>query len=108
MPLVNIPSLKIVYCDKTMVNKTAVLAFMKHKPGVKVIFESEELIAWWEKLPSDVITSYSIHYTKLYDATTSRPKFESEPRQARYTGPPTTSRPRRSGFPRYWRTIRCR
>lgn len=53
MPLVNIPSLKIVYCDKTMVNKTAVLAFMKQKPGVKVIFESEELIAWWEKLPSE-------------------------------------------------------
>ncbi len=52
-PLLQIPSLKIVYCDKTNINSKTALAFMKSRPEVKVIYESQELMAWWDKLSED-------------------------------------------------------
>lgn len=50
-PLAQLPDLKVIYCDKTMVTKAVAQSFMQLRPGVKVIFESEELSAWWGSLP---------------------------------------------------------
>lgn len=50
-PLENIASLKAVYCDKTMIKQAQAMAFHQKRPDVKVIYESEELTAWWNMLP---------------------------------------------------------
>lgn len=50
-PLQGLHHLKIVYCDKTNVTGQEALAFMKAKPDVKIIYESQELQAWWIELP---------------------------------------------------------
>jgi Leucine-rich repeat (LRR) protein len=50
-PLSGMGQLKKVYCDKTRVSSSAALAFMRSKPGTLVIYESEELSAWWASLP---------------------------------------------------------
>jgi Leucine-rich repeat (LRR) protein len=50
-PLNGLKELKKVYCDKTSVSSTSALAFMRNKPGTLVIYESEELSAWWMGLP---------------------------------------------------------
>jgi len=49
-PLLGIASIKTVYCDKSLVSRDEALAFMKKRPDVKVIYESEELTAWWQML----------------------------------------------------------
>jgi Leucine-rich repeat (LRR) protein len=50
-PLQNLKKLKVIYCDKTFVNKAIAQEFMQQQPGVKVIYESEELTAWWQAMP---------------------------------------------------------
>ncbi|GAP45057.1 protein containing leucine rich repeats [Lentimicrobium saccharophilum] len=50
-PLKNLKKLKVIYCDKTFVNKAIAQEFMQQQPGVKVIYESEELTAWWQTMP---------------------------------------------------------
>lgn len=50
-PLEDIAQLKLVYCDKTHIDKAEALAFMQKRPDVKVIYESQELMAWWQTLP---------------------------------------------------------
>ena len=52
-PLKSIPSLKAVYCDKSLVTREEALDFLQARPGVKVIYESEELSAWWQKLSDE-------------------------------------------------------
>lgn len=52
-PLKSIPSLKAIYCDKSLVTRDEALAFLQAKPGVKVIYESEELSAWWQMLSDE-------------------------------------------------------
>lgn len=52
-PLENLQNLKTVYCDKTQVTKSAAIAFMQKRPTVKVIYESQELMAWWDALGND-------------------------------------------------------
>lgn len=52
-PLKDLPELKVIYCDKSLVKQEEALAFIQAKPGVKVIYESEELSAWWQGLSSD-------------------------------------------------------
>lgn len=49
-PLLAIASIKAVYCDRSLVDRDEALTFMKEKPEVKVIYESEELTAWWQTL----------------------------------------------------------
>jgi Leucine-rich repeat (LRR) protein len=49
-PLKNLPELKAVYCDKSLVDRDDALAFLLARPGVQVIYESEELTAWWKVL----------------------------------------------------------
>ncbi|MFH1119548.1 MAG: leucine-rich repeat domain-containing protein [Bacteroidota bacterium] len=52
-PLKNIASLKAIYCDKTLINSDIAHAFLKVRPDVTVIYESEELTAWWQLLNDD-------------------------------------------------------
>lgn len=52
-PLESLSGLKMVYCDKTFVSKEDALAFMQLRPDVKVIYESQELMAWWESMSPD-------------------------------------------------------
>jgi Leucine-rich repeat (LRR) protein len=52
-PLKDLPELKIIYCDKSLVKQEEALAFIQARPGVKVIYESEELSAWWLGLNSE-------------------------------------------------------
>ncbi len=68
--LLKLPNLKIVYCDKTNVDSKKALAFMKARPEVKVIYESQELMAWWLKL-SDSWKEIFENITEL-SATPSR------------------------------------
>lgn len=49
--LKSLPDLTAIYCDKTQVGKSQALAFTQARPEVKVIYESEELSAWWESIP---------------------------------------------------------
>lgn len=50
-PLSGIASLKKVFCDKTRVSSANAILFMRAKPGTLVVYESEELSAWWNSLP---------------------------------------------------------
>ena len=42
-----------IYCDKTPISKEQAISFMQDHPGVTVIFESEELLAWWKGMSND-------------------------------------------------------
>lgn len=50
-PLQDLPLLKRVYSDKNGVTAATASAFMRNRPGVLVVFDSEELMAWWSNLP---------------------------------------------------------
>lgn len=50
-PLGNLPKLKMVYCDKSSIQRSDALAFMQSHPEVRVIYESQELMAWWQQIP---------------------------------------------------------
>ena len=52
-PLKDLPELKVIYCDKSLVKQEEALAFIQARPEVKVIYESEELSAWWQGLSSE-------------------------------------------------------
>lgn len=52
-PLKNLPELKAIYCDKSLIKQKEALAFIQVRPEVKVIYESEELSAWWLGLSSE-------------------------------------------------------
>lgn len=49
--LTGLKNLKVVYCDKTRITKDIAQQFMQQRPDVKVIYESEELTAWWQSMP---------------------------------------------------------
>ena len=53
LPLQGLKDLKFVYCDKSGVTRDIALKFNKVRPDVKVIYESEELAAWWQGLSPD-------------------------------------------------------
>lgn len=52
-PLESLPALKRVYCDASGVKKTEVARFGLKRPGVLVVFESEELKTWWLELTAE-------------------------------------------------------
>ena len=52
-PLKDITALQRVYCDHTPVNKAVADAFMSANPEVLVIYDSKDLQAWWNSLPSN-------------------------------------------------------
>lgn len=52
-PLQRITDLERIYCDQTPVNRRIADAFMAANPGVLVVFDSKDLKAWWDLLPSE-------------------------------------------------------
>jgi hypothetical protein len=52
-PLGDLPVLEKVYCDQTLVTRTIANAFMAEHPNVLIIYESQELTAWWAGLNLD-------------------------------------------------------
>ncbi|MDP4290823.1 MAG: leucine-rich repeat domain-containing protein, partial [Bacteroidota bacterium] len=52
-PLEKLPSLKRVYCDLSGVKKAEASRFGLRRPGVLVVFESEELQKWWVELTNE-------------------------------------------------------
>ncbi len=52
-PLEGLPVLKRIYCDESGVKKPEVSRFGLKRPGVLVIFESEELSKWWIELTTE-------------------------------------------------------
>ncbi len=52
-PLEKLTGLKMVYCDKTKIGRAEAMNFMQVRPSVRVIYESQELMAWWEMLTDD-------------------------------------------------------
>jgi Leucine-rich repeat (LRR) protein len=52
-PLEGMPALKRVYCDASGVKKAEVARFGLKRPGILVVFESEELQKWWIELTAE-------------------------------------------------------
>ncbi|MCK9290042.1 MAG: leucine-rich repeat domain-containing protein [Bacteroidales bacterium] len=50
-PLQGLPELRRIYCDNSGVSAAMAAAFVRTRPDVLVIFDSQELLAWWENLP---------------------------------------------------------
>jgi hypothetical protein len=50
-PLQQLPELRRVYSDNNKVSPAMATAFMRNRPGVLVVFDSEELRLWWNQLP---------------------------------------------------------
>ncbi len=48
--LSELPDLKRIYCDHTGITKDKARDFMIRNPGVLVVFETEDLISWWNEL----------------------------------------------------------
>jgi Leucine-rich repeat (LRR) protein len=51
-PLSQLNSLTRIYCDQTGITQTQAKEFMSQNPGVLVVFETEDLLAWWAGLPA--------------------------------------------------------
>lgn len=51
--LKSLNTLKAIYCDKSLVSRKEALDFIQLRPDVKVIYESEELTAWWQVLDNE-------------------------------------------------------
>lgn len=49
-PLKGLPNLEKVYCDQTRIKQDLANAFMAERPGVLVVFDSEDLKSWWATL----------------------------------------------------------
>jgi hypothetical protein len=50
-PLQNLQKLKLVYSDNNLVSNATATAFMRLRPDVLLVFNSEELTSWWRELP---------------------------------------------------------
>ncbi|HMM11520.1 MAG TPA: hypothetical protein PKE03_05445 [Bacteroidales bacterium] len=50
-PLQNLPKLKLIYSDNNHVTTASATAFMRLRPDVLLVFNSEELTLWWRGLP---------------------------------------------------------
>lgn len=59
-PLEKLTGLKMVYCDKTKIGRAEAMNFMQVRPSVRVIYESQELMAWWEMLPKEWQNVFSL------------------------------------------------
>jgi hypothetical protein len=49
--LAKLENLKLIYCDNSKVDKNEALRFIDAKPGTTVIYNTDELLKWWEGLP---------------------------------------------------------
>jgi len=48
-----LPEIRKIYCDHSLVTKTQADNFTKDYPNILVIFESDELRDWWTRLPQE-------------------------------------------------------
>lgn len=53
VPLASLPELKLVYCNHTLVSPEDIVEFILSNQGMLVVYQSENLHSWWEKLDSD-------------------------------------------------------
>jgi Leucine-rich repeat (LRR) protein len=49
-PLKTLPSLERIYCDQTQIVRSVADAFMSARPGVLVIYDSQDLMSWWSSV----------------------------------------------------------
>ncbi len=52
-PLSGLPNLSRVYCDQTRVTRLEATRFTEQNPNVLVVYETAELIHWWNDLPQE-------------------------------------------------------
>lgn len=52
-PLIRLTRLEKIYCDKTVINASIADAFMAANPKVLVVFDTEDMRAWWDGLSSE-------------------------------------------------------
>ncbi len=52
-PLQKLVHLEKIYCDKTPIKATVADAFMAANPKVLVVFDTEDLMAWWQTLTGE-------------------------------------------------------
>lgn len=50
-PLNGLPELNKIYCDNTQITRSVANAFMAQNPNVLVVYESSDLMNWWNNLP---------------------------------------------------------
>lgn len=50
-PLAGLPELNKIYCDNTRITRTKANAFMEQNPNVLVVYESSDLMNWWNSIP---------------------------------------------------------
>ncbi|PLX13374.1 MAG: hypothetical protein C0598_03860 [Marinilabiliales bacterium] len=63
-PLLNLKNLTLIYCDNSKVNREEALSFIDKKPECTVIYNTNELLTWWESL-SDNWQSIAHYRMKL-------------------------------------------
>jgi Leucine-rich repeat (LRR) protein len=61
-PLLGLEELKLIYCDNSMVSKQEAHGFMSKKPECMVIFNTFELVEWWNNLSEEW---HSIAYSRM-------------------------------------------
>jgi len=49
-PLQNIPELRAIYCDNSKITMQKATEFMDKKPGCLVVYNSQNLLTWWNNL----------------------------------------------------------
>jgi len=49
-PLLNLEKLSLIYCDNSKVNREEALNFIDKKPNCTVIYNTNELLKWWDSL----------------------------------------------------------
>jgi Leucine-rich repeat (LRR) protein len=76
-PLSGLPYLSRIYCDQTKVTRLEATRFTEQNPSVLVVYETAELIHWWNDLPqqwknvfaSQVANSVKPTKEELHDVT---------------------------------------
>lgn len=49
-PLLNLENISLIYCDNSEVNREEALNFIEKKPNCTVIYNTNELLKWWDSL----------------------------------------------------------
>lgn len=72
-PLSNLPNLTNVYCDRTDINQAEANNYMRAHPATLVMYETDMLRVWWDKLSS----GWRSVFTQLAEVTGSSPSPEA-------------------------------
>lgn len=73
-------SIERIYCDGSNVTQSIAQSFMKAKPNCLVIYDSEQLRSWWNKMPSAWKNTF-----KKYEKVSSEPTKDELQRIANIT-----------------------